>query len=226
MSVLSPDGRSIEITGVRQEFTGAWGFKSTLRRQADIASLHTGVAGSYAAVKRHIGNLDGYVKREVSFRGRPLTSYEAVEETATTTFLWLGTHHELYWTVGGSDVSFDAFTGMMSAVELDDSPSGLVLAPKRGTGANITTTLAANTLTGLCAVSIAPTNSPSLQVPSHAGKKVRGGVMWRTDFVRENGTLERTATIANSTAVTDLGFFKPDSPANVEISEALLVKVA
>ena len=226
MSVLSPDGKSIEITGAPQKFTGPWGFKCNLSRQANVAALHTASAGSYEAVQRHTGTLENYVRREVSFRGRALISHESVEETATTTFLWLGTHHEVYWTVAGRDVSFDVFTETLSAVDLDDSPSGLLVVPKRGTGARVSMTLAANTLTGLCAVVVTPTTSPSLRVPSHSGKKVRGGVMWRTDSRREDGSLERTATIASATAVTDLGFFEPDAPANMEIAEKLQVKVA
>lgn len=226
MSVLSPDGGRIEITGAPQAFTGPWGFKCSLRRQSNVAALHTASVGSYETVQKHTGTLEKYVRREVSFRGRALISHEAVEETATTTFLWLGAHHEVYWTVAGRDVSFDVFTDALSAVDLDDSPSGLFLVPRRGTGASVTMTLAANTLTGLCAFVVTPTTSPSLRVPSHAGKKVRGGVMWRTDHVRGDGTLQRTATIAGATAVTDLGFFEPDAPANMEIAERLQVKVA
>jgi hypothetical protein len=226
MSILSPDGRSIEITGVPLNFTGPWGFKCSLRRQANVAILHTGTVGSYEAVQQHTGTLQNYLRREVSFRGRPLISHEAVEETATTTFLWLGTHHEVSWTVAGRDVSFEIFTEALSAVDVDDSPGGMRLVPRRGTSASVAMTLAANTFTDLCAVLVTPTTSPSLRVPSHAGKKVRGGVMWRTDALREDGTMHRTATIASPTAVTDLGFFEPDAPANMEIVEKLQVHIA
>ena len=226
MSILSPDSRIIEIAGASQEFTGPWGFKCSLRRQANVATLHTGTVGSYETVQQHTGTLKNYLRREVSYRGRPLISHEAVEETATTTFLWLGTNHEVSWTVAGRDVSFEVFTETMSAVDVDDSPSGLRLVPRRGTRASVTMTLAANVLTGLCGVLITPTTSPSLRVPSHAGKKVRGGVMWRTDALREDGSMDRTATIAGATAVTDLSFFEPDAPANMEIVEKLQVNIA
>jgi len=225
MSVLSPDGRSIEIAGSAREFTGSWGFKCTLRRQANLVALNTATAGSYETVRRHNGTLENSARREVSFRDVALISYETVEESAYTTFLWRGAHHELYWTVAGRDVSFSVFTEMMSAVDLDDSASGLLVVPRRGTGASIAMVLAANTLTNLCAVAITPTTSPSLRVPGHSGRKVRGGVMWRTDARREDGSLERTATIASATAVTDLGFFEPDAPANLEIAENLQVEV-
>lgn len=226
MSALSPDGRSIAVTGAPRAFAGPWGFKSSLRRQGNEAALHTASVGSFETVQGHTGTLRNHVRREVSFRGHPLVSHEAVEESATTTFLWLGAHHEVYWTVAGRDVSFEVFTETMSVVDLDDSPSGLVIVPKRGTGATVGLTMAANTLTDLCAVIVKPLENPSVQLPNHAGKKVKGGVMWRTDARRDDGSLERTATIAGTTAVTDLGFFEPDAPANMEVAENLQIKIA
>ncbi|GAA2623439.1 hypothetical protein Adu01nite_71050 [Paractinoplanes durhamensis] len=190
-----------------------------------MVALNVAAAGSYETVRRHNGTLEKSVRREVSFRDVALMSYETEEESVYTTFLWRSAHHELYWTVAGRDVSFSVFTEMMAAVDLNDSASGLLVTPRRGTGTSVTMVLAANTLTNLCAVAITPTTSPSIRVPAHSGKQVKGGVMWRTDTRRQDGSLERTATIAGATAVTDLGFFDPDAPANVELAENFQVAI-
>lgn len=205
---------------------GPWGFKLRLRQPTGLVFLCTGKTGSFEAVERYTKGFERYVRRDVRYRGRPLVSYEDAEN-AITTFLWLGLHHELSWTVGGREVSFDLFTAMLAAVDLDDSPDGLVVRPKRGTGGDVSMSVAANTLIDLCAITVLPLNDPSVTVPAHAGKKVNGGIMWHSDEHSPDGTaVRRTAAIAGATTLTYLGFFEADSLANVEISESLQVTFA
>jgi hypothetical protein len=209
------------VTG---DFLGPWGFKLVLRQPAGSAFMTTGAVGSFEAVARHTGQLGGYRTRETRYQGQTLTSYED-PETATTTFLWLGPHHELTWTAGGQDVSFDVFARRLSAVTLQDSASGLRVGAKRGTGSTVSMTIATNSLTGLCAVSVIPTDDPSVSVPTHAGKKVAGGILWRQDDQAADGELRRTAVLASPTALTYLGFFTADSPANAELAESIHVQL-
>ncbi|MEU8023687.1 hypothetical protein AB0B88_15880 [Micromonospora haikouensis] len=224
MSILCPDGRKLTLSNVKGEFLGPWGFKLLLKQPSGSAFMSTGAVGSFEAVERHTGQVDGYQTREARYQGRALASYED-PKTATTTFLWLGQHHELAWTVGGRDVSFDVFAKLLSGITLDDSASGLRVDAKRGTGANVSMTIATNSLTNLCAVSVIPTDDPSVSVPTHAGKKVPGGILWRHEEKTADGKLRRTAVLASSTALTYLGFFEPDSAANAELAESIQVRL-
>jgi hypothetical protein len=210
------------LAGLNRELMGPWGFKLRLRQPAGLAFLNTGTTGSFEAVERYTDRLDRYVRREVRYNGRPLVSFEDTEN-AITTFLWLGAYHELSWTAAGLEVSFDLFIAVLATVELDDRPDGLVVKPKRGTGGEVSVSAAANTVTNLCAITVLPLTEPSVMVPSHAGKKVTGGIMWHSDEQNPDGSLRRTAAIASATALTYLGFFEADSQANVEISESLRV---
>lgn len=204
---------------------GPWGFKLRLRQQSGSVFICTGSVGSFEAVERHTDRLDGYRAREARYQGRALASYED-EENATTTFLWLGPHHELSWTVGGRDVSFDMFARMLSGVNLDDSTGGLVISPKRGTDGSVAMTVAANSLVNLCALTVMPTADPSVSVPTHPGRKVAGGLLWRSDEKLADGTVRRSAVIASASALTYLGFFDPDSSANVDVAESIQVRLA
>jgi hypothetical protein len=204
---------------------GPWGFMLRLSLPTKGARLNTGSTGSFEAVARHTGELERYDIREVSYRSRPLVAYEDAEN-ATTTFLWSGRNHELSWTAGGREVPFSAFTSLLSVVNLNDSPSGLVVTAKPGTGASVSMSLAANTLTGLCAITVQPIRDQSVQVPEHAGRRVSGGIMWRTDESGADGTLRRTAAIAGSSTLTYLGFFEPNAPANAELSQYLRVTLS
>lgn len=225
MSILCPDGRHLTLTQSKGDFIGPWGFKLQLRQPSGTAFICTGSVGSFVAVERYAGRLDAYQAREARYQGRTLVSYED-PDTATTTFLWLGTHHELSWTIGGRDVSFDVFAKLLSGLILDDSASGLVVRAKRGTGSGVSMTTATNSLGDLCAVSVIPAGDASVSVPAHAGKKVAGGVLWRNDETRADGTTRRTAVLAGPTTLTYLGFFDPDSAANAEIAETIQVHLA
>lgn len=224
MTALCPDGKTLRVDGSTRALWGPWGFRLRLTAPSGAARLTTGTTGSFEAVERHTGRLAAYTVREVAYRGRPLVSYEDAEN-ATTTFLWRGQNHELSWTTGGKQVSFDPFVALLRVLHLDDSPSGLVVRAKRGTGVSVAMSVAANTLTDLCAITVMPTQDSSVNLPSHAGKKVSGGVMWRTDEVDSRGAVLRTASIANASTLTQLGFFQPNSPANTEIAESLKVSL-
>jgi hypothetical protein len=223
--VLCPDGKQLNVSGSTHELAGPWGFKVRLRQQSGTTVVHTAAVGSFEAVQRHTARLAQYTKREVRFRGQALVSYEDPVNSFTT-FLWGGRHHELYWTVGGRDVSFEAFAATVSTVELADSPDGLLLAPKRGAGGTVALNMAANTLTGLCALTVMPIEDSTVSTPKHAGKRVDGGIMWRTDQAREDGSIRRTAVIAGGSAVANLGFFEPDSPANMRLAESIQVSLS
>lgn len=206
------------------ELAGPWGFKLRLTRPGGSAFLTTGSVGSFAAVGEYDGRLGEHERREARYQGRALVSYEDGENSITT-FLWLGPYHEMSWTTGGRDVSFDQFGGLLATLELRDGADGLLVRTKRGTGGTVTMSVAANSLGELCGVSVMPLGDPSVSVPAHAGKKVAGGIMWRQDDTASDGTVRRTALVAGATALTYLGFFDPDASVNAELAESVVVEL-
>lgn len=222
MSVLCPDGKTLLVAGSTGQLNGPWGFKLRLRQPAGLAVLCTGSVGSFEATERHTGRLGQSVRREVRYRHRALVSHEDAAN-AITTFLWLGAYHELSWTTGGCDVSFDMFAAVLATIDLDDSPDVLTVTAKRGTGGELSMSVAANSIADICAITVLPIRDPSVLVPAHPGRTVPGGIMWRSDEVGADGGVRRTAAIANTTTLTYLGFFAPDAPQNVTLVESLRV---
>ena len=103
-----------------------------------------------------------------------------------------------------------------------DREDGVVLRPKTGSGASLRMQLAANTLVGVCAMTVKPVEAVRQNLPRHAGKVVSGGIMWQAMEQMPGGRV-RQAIIANDTAAVLLDTDQPDSTDFVDVVSAMRI---
>ena len=221
MAVLAPDGSSLSVEGAKERFLGAWAFMFWVSGQSSRIRMHTGNAGSLEATEEAVGQLDQYRIRRARHGGAELIAME-MADPALTTFVWKGQHHELTTTMGGVDVPFEAFLDVLSRLDLVDSSEGLQVRPRAGSGMDLTLTLGVNTLADVCAVTVKPLEPTRRLLPSHAGRRVRGGTMWH-EADSYGGVPVRRALIAGRTTVTTLETRRPDDARFVDVVENLAV---
>ena len=183
--------------------------------------LHTGDAGSTELVAKHTGEFDRFTVREVSWNGARLQSLEDAENNATT-ILWIGDHHEISTSAPGTSVPLEPFMDRLSKFDIADSPDGIVLTPRPGLGGRLRNLLAANSIQDVCTVTVKPVADVVSFIPRRAGKKVRGGQLWRTEERDEAGSLlYRSALVANATTATVLTPVRDDDPRLIEAAESV-----
>ncbi|MDI6103047.1 hypothetical protein QLQ12_30975 [Actinoplanes sp. NEAU-A12] len=221
MSLRAPDGRTLTIDGTPGAFLGGWAFMLWVDSPEGTYRLHTGTAGSTELVTKQTGEFAGFTVREVSWKGARLQSFEDTANNGTTV-LWIGAHHELSTFVAGTSVPLEPFMDRLSKFDIQDSPEGIVLTPRPGSGRRLRNMLAANTIRDVCSLTVKPVEDVVSYIPKRAGKKVRGGQLWRTEERDTSGSLMyRTALIANETTATVLTPVRDDDPRLIEAAESV-----
>jgi hypothetical protein len=220
MPVRTPDGRTLTVEGTPEPFTTGWGFMLWVNGDGGAYRIHTGPAGVTELVARHRGDFSRFTVREASWKGARLVSHEDPKISGTT-MLWIGPHHELYTFVAGTSVPFEVFMDQLSKVDLQDSPDGLVLTPRAGSRARLSSLIAVNTLDGICSVQVKPRSEAAPELPDHAGRRVRGGELWKDDKRAADGGLFRSALLVNDTTATTLIAAKADDPRFAAVADSI-----
>jgi len=218
---ITPDGGRLTLTGFKGRLLGPWSCMIETTGPQGLVRMHTGNAGSLEATEAFLGDLGKYRIREVQRGHARLVALET-SEPALTTFLWQGRHHEISTTVGGTQVPFEVFLGLLDHFEISDTPEGVVLRARPGSGASARFVLAANGIAGVCAVTVRPVDVVRRSLPRHAGRRVPGGVMWQANE-QLGGRDIRRAIVANDTAATVMETDRPDDEAFVDVVTSLSI---
>jgi hypothetical protein len=220
-----PDGRALKISGNKVGLSGEWGFQFTVRAAKGSFRLQANPRGSVEMIAVHTGRREHLTVREASYGDHMIASYEDPER-AGTQLAWLGDFHEVSTYVHGVGVSLEMFVGQPRLFEIIDSHDGVVVRAKPGLGTEITQAIAANFITGVCGLSVKPIEDVAANLPAGAGRKVRGGELWREDEFDVAGALtRRTLYLANRSAYTAVTPFTPDDPALVPLVQELDVQL-
>lgn len=222
--MIAPNGLRLRMSSYEDQLMGPWGFMVEANGASGPVRMHTGTVGSLEATESFLGTLETYRRREVHRGSVRVVALETVDP-ALTTFLWQGAHHEVSATVGGTQVPFEAFLDLLDHFEVTDQQTGVILRPKAGSGATVRFLVAANSIQGVCAVSVKPVEAVRRNLPRHAGKAVRGGVLWQETEQLQSGLMRR-AIIANDTAAVVLETDRPDDAAFVDVVSTLSIDLA
>lgn len=212
------------MSGLSHRLMGPWGFMVETDGASGPVRMHSGSVGSLEATETFLGTLHTYRRREVYRQSARVVALETADP-AQTTFLWQGAHHEVSATVGGTQVPFEAFLDLLDRFEVVDRQAGVVLRPKTGSGAAVRLLLAANSIVGVCEVTVKPVGAVRRNLPRHAGRAVRGGVLWQEMEQLQTGSMRR-AIIANDTAAVILETDRPDDAAFVDVVSTLSIDLA
>lgn len=209
------DGSTIDASGVGFDH-GPWAFRAwhTSRRNG-VNVLMSGDAGVNEGAP-----LPDAVKVSEAKAGKARLLALADpdrERHQTTTFVYVGPHHEISLTRVGTNIPMDLFVEYLSGLDITDSPEGIAATPKPGSGARMDLHLGMVSAGDIAFVNPFFTPQAISGVPSHRGRPTRGGELWKVDS--PEGVL-----IANSTSVTKVEPFGDlDSPAFIALAESLRI---
>jgi hypothetical protein len=198
MKTLAPNGQVLSVQGNPHGFFGPWGFETRLRRGTDTLIFTSGTVGSFEMTMEALGMLDKLRVRSATAGRRKVSAYEDAADGGTH-FVWSGPHHEVLTYTKAVGLPIDRFLRVLGAVDLADGREGVRISPRKGTGAQVQRMLGYNTVPEVCSVTVEPATNAVDMVPAWKGVPVAGGELWRLDDDER-----RTATLANTTAVTTL----------------------
>jgi hypothetical protein len=224
MPVRTPDGRTLTVEGMPEPFKTGWSYMLWVHGDNGGYRIHTGAAGARELVARYLGEFSRFIVREASWNGARLVSYEDPEISGTT-MLWIGAHHELYTFIPGTNVPFEVFMDQLGRFDVQDAPDGLVLTPRPGSRVQLASLIAVNTLDGVCSVQVKPRSEAAPDLPGRAGKRVRGGELWKVDERAADGKLFRSALLVNDTTATTLIAARPDDPRFAAVADSVHCKL-
>lgn len=225
MMTLTPDGRTLTVSGNRHGLNGAWGFMLLVQAAKGSFRLQTNPRGSVEMISVHTGRRPHLTIREASYGDYTIASYEDREQGGTE-FAWLGDFHEVSTYFHGIDASLELFVEQLRLLDIADSREGVLVRARPGLGTRITYAVGANFITDVCGLTVKPIENVVSNLPKAAGRQVRGGELWREDEYDAAGALaQRTLYLANSTTFSMLAPFKPDDPALVPLVEELNVQL-
>ncbi|MFF5213472.1 hypothetical protein [Streptosporangium sp. NPDC000396] len=220
MDTRTPDGRTLSVNGNSQPFMGPWAFMVWVHGQSGTYRLHTGAAGSTELVTKHTGEYSRFTVREVAYGGNRIVSHEDTQNGGTT-LLWIGPHHEVSTFVAGTGVPVELFIDLLGKLDVQDTPEGVTVIPRPGSGLRLGNLLGANTLGQVCAVTVKPVDDVRSALPRASGKRVRGGSLWRNDERDPSGKVQRSALLVNDTTATTMLPFNQDDPKLVSEAESI-----
>lgn len=90
-------------------------------------------------------------------------------------------YHELYTTQAGTGIPLDAFVEFLKPLEIADSPEGIRVTPRRGSGAKIKLHIGSAVIDEVTALTAYFTPEALAAVPAHRGAPVGGGELWKVD---------------------------------------------
>lgn len=141
--------------------------------------------------------------------------------------VWVGPHNEVSTFFNGTGVPFEAFMDILAKFDIQDTPQGLAMLPRAGSGLTLGNLLAVNTIDQVCTVQVKPVADASESIPRATGKRVRGGSMWRVDEQDEAGAVRtRSVFMVNDTAATTVVAARPDDARFIDVVESISCRLS
>lgn len=221
MHVRAPDGRELTVKGNPWPFMNPWSYIVWAYGEGGGTRFNITPAGSTELIAKQTGEWDGIKVREVSWNGERIQSHEDAASGGTT-LLWIGPHNEIGTYVNGTGVPLELFMDMLAKFDLRDSPAGLTMLPRAGSGLRLGSLLAANAIDQLCSVQVKPVEEASGLIPATKGKSVTGGSMWRFDDHTSTGELRvRSAFVVNDSTATTVVANRATDPKFIAVVESI-----
>ncbi|MEU4511403.1 hypothetical protein AB0G05_18080 [Nonomuraea wenchangensis] len=225
MQVRAPNGQSLTVEGNSQPFIGGWAYIIWAHGPTGGTRFHVTPAGSSEILAKQLGDWSRYTVREAQWNGGRLLALE--DPASGTNMVWVGPHNEVSTFFTGTGVPFEAFMDLLAKFDIRDSPEGLTLLPRAGSGLTLGNLMAVNTIDQVCSVQVKPVADASDSIPRAKGKNVRGGAMWRVDERDEAGALQtRSAFMVNDTAATTVVASRPDDVRFIDVVETISCRLS
>ncbi|MBB6348119.1 hypothetical protein ACWGH8_19880 [Nonomuraea muscovyensis] len=225
MQVRAPNGQTLTVDGNPQPFIGGWAYLIWAHGPTGGIRFQVTPAGSAELVSKQLGDWSRFTVREAQWNGGRLMSLEDPE--SGTNMVWVGPHHEVATFFNGTGVPFEAFMDILAKFDLQDTPDGLTMLPRAGSGLTLGNLLAVNTIDQVCNVQVKPIADSSEAVPRSSGRRVRGGAMWRVDERDESGAVKtRSVFVVNETAATTVVAANPDDTRFIGVVESISCRLS
>jgi hypothetical protein len=225
MHVRAPNGQSLVVEGNSQPFIGGWAYLIWAHGPTEGTRFQVTPAGSAEIVSKQMGDWSRYAVREAQWNGGRLLSMEDPE--SGTNMVWVGPHHEVSTFFTGTGVPFETFMDILARFDIQDTPEGLTMLPRAGSGMTLGNLLAVNTIDQVCNVQVKPLADASESVPRSKGKRVRGGSMWRVDERDAAGAVQtRSAFVVNDTTATTVVAARPDDVRFIDVVESISCRLS
>lgn len=212
--IRAVDGSTVEVDGIQDP--PRWAFRAWYRsRRTGVSAIMTTDAGA----SENSPLPDAHIVSEARAGSARLLALADPdrERHPTTTFVYQGPFHELYTTQAGVDIPMDAFVDFLKPLDISDSPEGMQAVPKRGSDATVDLQVGAAVIEDVAVLTSYFSSQALREVPSHRGRQVRGGELWRIES--PVGVL-----IANDSVATRAEPIRdPNDPAFVALAESLRV---
>jgi hypothetical protein len=226
MQVRAPNGQSLTVDGTTQPFIGGWAYLIWAHGPTGGTRFHVTPAGSAEIVSKQLGAWPRFTVREAQWNGGRMLSLED-PESGGTNMVWVGPHNEISTFFNGMGVPFEAFMDILVKFDIRDAPEGLTMLPRAGSGLTLGNLLAVNTIDQVCSVQVKPVADASESIPRSAGKRVRGGSMWRVDERDEAGAVQtRSVFMVNDTAATTVVASRPDDARFIGVVESIQCRLS
>jgi hypothetical protein len=225
MHVRAPNGQSLTVDGTSQPFIGGWAYLIWAHGPTGGLRFQVTPAGSTEIVSKQLGDWARYTVREAQWNGGRILSLE--DPASGTNMVWVGPHNEVSTFFNGTGVPFEAFMDLLAKFDIQDTPQGLAMLPRAGSGLTLGNLLAVNTIDQVCTVQVKPVADASESIPRAAGKRVRGGSMWRVDEQDEAGAVQtRSVFMVNDTAATTVVAARPDDARFIDVVESISCRLS
>ncbi|MEU4405963.1 hypothetical protein AB0F88_15665 [Streptosporangium sp. NPDC023963] len=225
MQVRAPNGQSLTVEGNSQPFIGGWAYLIWAHGPTGGIRFQVAPAGSAEIVSKQLGDWARHTVREAQWNGGRILSLE--DPASGTNMVWVGPHNEVSTFFNGTGVPFEAFMDILAKFDIQDTPGGLTMLPRAGSGLTLGNLLAVNTIDQVCSVQVKPVAEASESIPRSAGKRVRGGSMWRVDEKDEAGKVQtRSAFMVNDTAATTVVAARPDDARFIGVVESISCRLS
>ncbi|WP_156325212.1 hypothetical protein [Nonomuraea sp. SBT364] len=226
MQVRAPNGQSLVVDGNSQPFIGGWAYLIWAHGPTGGTRFQVTPAGSAEVVSKELGDWSRFTVREAQWNGGRILSMEDPEH-GTTNMVWVGPHNEVATFFNGTGVPFETFMDLLAKFDIQDTPEGLTMLPRAGSGLTLGNLLAVNTIDQVCNVQVKPVAEASESIPRSSGKRVRGGAMWRVDERNEAGGVQtRSVFMVNDTAATTVVAARPDDARFIDVVESISCRLS
>ncbi|MFG2073806.1 hypothetical protein [Nonomuraea maritima] len=220
MQVRAPNGQSLTVDGNPQPFIGGWAYLLWAHGPKGGTRFQVTPAGAAEVVSKQMGEWSKYTVREAQWNGGRLLSLE--DPQSGTNMVWVGPHNEVSTFFAGTGVPFEAFMDILALFDIQDKPEGLTMLPRAGSGMTLGNLLAVNTIDQVCSVQVKPVEEASETIPRSAGKRVRGGSMWRVDERDSAGAVQtRSVFMVNDSTATTVVAARPDDTRFINVVESI-----
>lgn len=225
MQMRAPNGQHLTVDGNPQPFIGGWAYLIWAHGPTGGMRFQVTPAGSAELVSKQLGDWSRFTVREAQWNGDRIMSLEDPE--SGTNMVWVGPHNEVATFFTGTNVPFEAFMDVLAKFDIRDTPEGLTMLPRAGSGLTLGNLLAVNTIDQVCNVQVKPAEEASEAIPRSAGKRVRGGSMWRVDERDAAGAVQtRSAFMVNDSTATTVVAARPDDARFISVVESISCRLS